>query len=74
MPRNQEFDTREASEESVAKYYEGYFMGNKVRIELFHGGGRKAKFAGDPALVSNAIRWNIGQGTQNFIWLSYASD
>ncbi|PPQ64767.1 hypothetical protein CVT26_002711 [Gymnopilus dilepis] len=43
-----EFDTREAAEESVAKYHEGYFMGNKIRVELSHGGGRTAKFAGDP--------------------------
>jgi hypothetical protein len=44
----QEFDTREAAEESVAKYHEGYFMGNKIRVELSHGGGRTAKYAGDP--------------------------
>jgi hypothetical protein len=44
----QEFDSREAAEESVAKYHEGYFMGNKIRVELSHGGGRTAKFAGDP--------------------------
>src|SRR5260370_17844679 len=44
----QEFDSREAAEESVAKYHEGYFMGNKIRVELPHGGGRTAKFAGDP--------------------------
>ncbi|KAF8912931.1 hypothetical protein CPB84DRAFT_1759915 [Gymnopilus junonius] len=43
-----EFDTREAAEESVAKYHEGFFMGNKIRVELSHGGGRTAKFAGDP--------------------------
>ncbi|KAF8203728.1 hypothetical protein BJ912DRAFT_940890 [Pholiota molesta] len=43
-----EFDSREAAEESVAKYHEGYFMGNKIRVELSHGGGRTAKFAGDP--------------------------
>ncbi len=29
----QEFDSREAAEESVAKYNEGYFMGNKIRVE-----------------------------------------
>lgn len=23
-------------------------MGNKIRVELSHGGGRTAKFAGDP--------------------------
>jgi Zinc knuckle len=44
----QEFDTREAAEESVAKYHEGYFMGNKIRVELSHGGGRTAKYSGDP--------------------------
>ncbi|KAF4623276.1 hypothetical protein D9613_002048 [Agrocybe pediades] len=43
-----EFDSREAAEESVAKYHEGFFMGNKIRVELSHGGGRTAKFAGDP--------------------------
>ncbi|VDB91975.1 unnamed protein product [Peniophora sp. CBMAI 1063] len=42
-----EFDTREAAEESVAKYHEGYFMGNKIKVELSHGGGR-TKFSGDP--------------------------
>jgi len=46
--REQEFDSREAAEESVAKYHEGFFMGNKIRVELSHGGGRTAKFAGDP--------------------------
>ncbi|KAM6498377.1 hypothetical protein JOM56_006325 [Amanita muscaria] len=43
-----EFDSREAAEESVAKYHEGFFMGNKIRVELSHGGGRTAKFNGDP--------------------------
>ncbi len=43
----QEFDSREAAEESVAKYHEGYFMGNKIRVELSRG-GRTAKFNGDP--------------------------
>ncbi|KAF9817433.1 hypothetical protein IEO21_03390 [Rhodonia placenta] len=43
-----EFETREAAEESVAKYHEGYFMGNKIRVELSHGGGRTAKYSGDP--------------------------
>lgn len=43
----QEFDNREAAEESVAKYHEGYFMGNKIRVELSRG-GRTAKFNGDP--------------------------
>ncbi|KAG5352717.1 RNA-binding protein lark [Termitomyces sp. T112] len=43
-----EFDTREAAEESVAKYHEGYFMGNKIRVELSRGGGRTAKYTGDP--------------------------
>jgi hypothetical protein len=42
----QEFDTPEAAEESVSKYHEGYFMGNKIRVELSHGGGRFAKFSG----------------------------
>ncbi|KAI0028291.1 hypothetical protein K488DRAFT_89877 [Vararia minispora EC-137] len=41
-----EFDSREAAEESVAKYNEGHFMGNKIRVELSHGGGRFAKFSG----------------------------
>ncbi|KAI0063186.1 hypothetical protein BV25DRAFT_1990967 [Artomyces pyxidatus] len=43
-----EFETREAAEESVAKYNEGHFMGNKIRVELSHGGGRYAKYRGDP--------------------------
>lgn len=44
----QEFHSREAAEESVAKYHEGYFMGNKIRVELSRGGGRTAKYTGDP--------------------------
>ena len=44
----QEFDSREAAEESVAKYNEGFFMGNKIRVEISRGGGRFAKFSGDP--------------------------
>ncbi|TFY83126.1 hypothetical protein EWM64_g880 [Hericium alpestre] len=43
-----EFDSREAAEEGVAKYNEGWFMGNKIRVELSRGGGRYAKFSGDP--------------------------
>ncbi|KDQ54848.1 hypothetical protein JAAARDRAFT_37957 [Jaapia argillacea MUCL 33604] len=43
-----EFESKEAAEESVAKYHEGYFMGNKIRVELSHGGGRTAKYAGEP--------------------------
>ncbi|KAJ6575531.1 hypothetical protein B0H10DRAFT_2168546 [Mycena sp. CBHHK59/15] len=43
-----EFDSRLAAEESVAKYHEGHFMGNKIRVELSHGGGRTAKYTGDP--------------------------
>ncbi|EIM92491.1 uncharacterized protein STEHIDRAFT_127304 [Stereum hirsutum FP-91666 SS1] len=43
-----EFESREAAEESVAKYHEGFFMGNKIRVELSRGGGRYAKFSGDP--------------------------
>jgi hypothetical protein len=43
-----EFDSRAAAEESVAEYHEGYFMGNKIRVELSHGGGRTAKYAGEP--------------------------
>ncbi|KAJ7275442.1 hypothetical protein B0H12DRAFT_1066297 [Mycena haematopus] len=43
-----EFDSRQAAEESVAKYHEGHFMGNKIRVELSHGGGRTAKYSGDP--------------------------
>lgn len=48
IPFLQEFDNREAAEESVAKYHEGYFMGNKIRVEISHGGGRTAKYSGDP--------------------------
>ncbi|KAF5375190.1 hypothetical protein D9758_000022 [Tetrapyrgos nigripes] len=43
-----EFETREAAELSVSKYHEGHFMGNKIRVELSKGGGRTAKYAGDP--------------------------
>ncbi|TFK57654.1 hypothetical protein OE88DRAFT_1709832 [Heliocybe sulcata] len=43
-----EFDNKEAAEESVAKYNEGYFMGNKIRVEVSHGGGRTQKYASDP--------------------------
>ncbi|KIP08552.1 hypothetical protein PHLGIDRAFT_12548 [Phlebiopsis gigantea 11061_1 CR5-6] len=43
-----EFDSRAAAEESVAKYHEGFFMGNKIRVELSHGGGRTAKFSNEP--------------------------
>ncbi|KAI0271620.1 hypothetical protein BC834DRAFT_452966 [Gloeopeniophorella convolvens] len=43
-----EFESREAAEESVAKYNEGFFMGNKIRVELSRGGGRFAKYSGDP--------------------------
>ncbi|KAF7320006.1 RNA-binding protein lark [Mycena kentingensis (nom. inval.)] len=43
-----EFETRLSAEESVAKYHEGHFMGNKIRVELSHGGGRTAKYAGEP--------------------------
>lgn len=32
----------------MAKYHEGYFMGNKIRVEISHGGGRTAKYSGDP--------------------------
>ncbi|KAI0080056.1 hypothetical protein K474DRAFT_388307 [Panus rudis PR-1116 ss-1] len=42
-----EFDSREAAEESVAKYHEGFFMGNKIRVEISRG-GRTAKYGGDP--------------------------
>ncbi|KAG8937246.1 hypothetical protein FRC02_000015 [Tulasnella sp. 418] len=43
-----EFDTREAAERSVEKYNEGLFLGNRIRVQLSHGGGKTAKFAGDP--------------------------
>ncbi|KZT22130.1 hypothetical protein NEOLEDRAFT_1157914 [Neolentinus lepideus HHB14362 ss-1] len=43
-----EFDSKEAAEESVAKYNEGYFMGNKIRVEISHGGGKTQKYASDP--------------------------
>ncbi|KAL4069306.1 hypothetical protein J3A83DRAFT_4189146 [Scleroderma citrinum] len=43
-----EFDSRESAEESVAKYHEGYFMGNKVRVEIAHGKGRATKRSEDP--------------------------
>jgi hypothetical protein len=44
----QEFDSREAAEQSVAKYNEGTFKDRKIRVELSRGGGRTAKFSGDP--------------------------
>ncbi|EIW86353.1 hypothetical protein CONPUDRAFT_133797 [Coniophora puteana RWD-64-598 SS2] len=45
-----EFDSREAAEESVAKYNEGYFMGNKIRVELSHSRGRITKHvSSDPS-------------------------
>ncbi|KAH6916810.1 hypothetical protein BKA70DRAFT_1555419 [Coprinopsis sp. MPI-PUGE-AT-0042] len=43
-----EFENKEAAEESVQKYHEGFFMGQKIRVELSHGGGRTAKYSGDP--------------------------
>ncbi|KAL5518672.1 hypothetical protein ACEPAH_355 [Sanghuangporus vaninii] len=43
-----EFDTQEAAEESVAKYDGGTFMGKQIRVEMSHGGGRTAKYHGDP--------------------------
>ncbi|KAF9229744.1 hypothetical protein BS17DRAFT_37304 [Gyrodon lividus] len=43
-----EFDSKEAAEESVAKYHEGFFMGNKIRVELSHNRGRTAKRSDDP--------------------------
>ena len=47
-PYMQEFESREAAEESVARYHEGFFMGNKIRVELSRGGGRYAKYSADP--------------------------
>ncbi|KAF9234968.1 hypothetical protein BU15DRAFT_78516 [Melanogaster broomeanus] len=44
----QEFESKEAAEESVAKYNEGFFMGNKIRVELSHSRGRTAKRSDDP--------------------------
>ncbi|KAL1739265.1 hypothetical protein HDZ31DRAFT_69118 [Schizophyllum fasciatum] len=35
-----EFDTAEAALESVNKYHEGYFMGNKIRVEISKGGSK----------------------------------
>ncbi|EJD55303.1 hypothetical protein AURDEDRAFT_109681 [Auricularia subglabra TFB-10046 SS5] len=32
-----EFETQEAAEESVAKYHEGWFMGNKIKVEISRG-------------------------------------
>ncbi|KAG9314719.1 hypothetical protein JVU11DRAFT_5528 [Chiua virens] len=48
-----EFDTREAAEESVARYHEGYFMGNKIRVELSHSRGRTFKRPEDPGACFN---------------------
>ncbi|KLO19975.1 hypothetical protein SCHPADRAFT_934601 [Schizopora paradoxa] len=43
-----EFETKEAAEESVAKYHEGFFMGNKIRVEISRGGSRAQKPHGEP--------------------------
>ncbi|KAF8446363.1 hypothetical protein L210DRAFT_3758434 [Boletus edulis BED1] len=43
-----EFESKEAAEESVARYHEGYFMGNKIRVELSHSRGRSYKRSDDP--------------------------
>lgn len=32
----------------MAKYHEGYFMGQKIKVELSRGGGRTAKYSTDP--------------------------
>ncbi|KAI5822460.1 hypothetical protein K523DRAFT_408524 [Schizophyllum commune Tattone D] len=42
-----EFDNPEAAIESVNKYHEGYFMGNKIRVEISKGGS-KSRHAMDP--------------------------
>lgn len=44
----QEFDSSDAADESVAKYNEGFFMGNKIRVEISHGGGRAAAHQREP--------------------------
>ncbi|KAH7916493.1 hypothetical protein BJ138DRAFT_1121868 [Hygrophoropsis aurantiaca] len=43
-----EFDTREAAQESVSKYHEGFFMGNKIRVEISHSRTRNTKHSSDP--------------------------
>ncbi|KAJ7596699.1 hypothetical protein C8J56DRAFT_294354 [Mycena floridula] len=43
-----EFDSSAAADESVSKYNEGGFMGNKIRVEICHGGGRAAAFSREP--------------------------
>ncbi|KAG9045558.1 hypothetical protein FS837_006102 [Tulasnella sp. UAMH 9824] len=43
-----EFETREQAERAVQKYDGGLFLGNKIRCEVSHGGGKTAKFAGEP--------------------------
>ncbi|TFK76747.1 hypothetical protein BDN72DRAFT_829902 [Pluteus cervinus] len=43
-----EFDTAEAAEQSVAKYHEGQFLGNTIRVEISRGGSRTTKHTGDP--------------------------
>ncbi|KAH0838659.1 hypothetical protein J3R83DRAFT_6984 [Lanmaoa asiatica] len=50
-----EFDTREAAEESVARYHEGYFMGNKIRVEPSHSHAVKA-VTGQDVVVPCTIR------------------
>jgi RNA recognition motif-containing protein len=66
----QEFDTREAAEESVAKYHEGYFMGNKIRVELSRGGGKSAKY-GDPGACFKCGQMGHWARFVNFFFLPF---
>ncbi|KAG9008499.1 hypothetical protein FRB90_008841 [Tulasnella sp. 427] len=42
-----EFENKEQAERAVQKYDGGLFLGNKIRCEVSHGGGKVAKF-GEP--------------------------
>ncbi|KZV92109.1 hypothetical protein EXIGLDRAFT_769296 [Exidia glandulosa HHB12029] len=42
-----EFETTDAAEESVAKYHEGWFMGNKIKVEISRG-RHKPKVQNEP--------------------------
>lgn len=44
----QEFETTEAAEESVAKYHEGWFMGNKIKVEISRGRNRPKTNPNEP--------------------------
>lgn len=69
-----EFDSKEAAEESVAKYHEGFFMGNKIRVELSHGGGRTAKYTGDPGACFKCGQMGHWARSVDFFFFANPSD